>query len=783
MIIFFVCGTRISYADKEKGNENFKVKFEYGFDQSYRYEHMMPVKIEVKNESRDIEGKIQIITKGYNEPGANTSSEDIYSKSLSLKKGNTKEIDMGMTIHKDRNVIIRILDEKDNVIWEQKNNVKKAEDAEKLLIGVLSDNYDSLAYLNNIPFLQSNEKKKESKVKTIKLKENFPYESAQLKTLDIIVINDFATEKLTKEQVKELEKWIRSGGNLIIGTGDSYEKTLKGLNTINYFKGEKVENINNFNTNTGYSFNSGNPIQIATGQVKDAENLVNIGDNTLVYNKKLNKGNIFTITTNIGMSPFIEWNENVNFLKDIILNYGNISTNKFIDTQNHYYGGNSIVGNIPGERAPSPGIILLIIILFILIVGPINYLILKKLDKREKGWVTIPIIALTFAISMYIWGTKIKTYNVLANNVSVIQFNKNSNNANIYTKTGIITHKTKDLGIKAKENMYLSPEQSDIYNDDESIEKRKVEINFNEKNNLIYRKAASWKSEKISLEGNKNINGIDIPNIKISKDNLQGNIINKSHMDLKDTLLIYNNLVYKVGNIDKNSKKDIDVSLKKMKKTPGINADIYSFTESIYPYNSKEKNHIFSKDLKREILSDNFLKDYGLNDDNTAILIGWNKDNISDDIMINGETPERVDKNLIIIPLDIKYDKGEKISISENVFTPKLLEIEGLRFASPYDKLLQGQGHAIYSFKSPKNIDIESMKIKTTGQGNYPGGIAYIYNNQTKNWDTSSKKSIEIDSSNKELYYDEYKGVVVKLIAGHDGTVEYPSFSLKGVAK
>ena len=34
---------------------------------------------------------------------------------------------------------------------------------------------------------------------------------------------------------------------------------------------------------------------------------------------------------------------------------------------------------------------------YVIVIGPICYLILKKRDKREKGWIAIPVIAVVFS--------------------------------------------------------------------------------------------------------------------------------------------------------------------------------------------------------------------------------------------------------------------------------------------------------------------------------------------------------------------------------------------------
>ncbi len=49
---------------------------------------------------------------------------------------------------------------------------------------------------------------------------------------------------------------------------------------------------------------------------------------------------------------------------------------------------------------------LIVIILYILIIGPILYFILKKIDKREQAWWIIPIMSVALSIVLFIFGAK-----------------------------------------------------------------------------------------------------------------------------------------------------------------------------------------------------------------------------------------------------------------------------------------------------------------------------------------------------------------------------------------
>ena len=51
-----------------------------------------------------------------------------------------------------------------------------------------------------------------------------------LDIIDMIIINNYDTAKLTEDSVNKLNRWIDNGGTLIVGTGENYKKVLGGIN-------------------------------------------------------------------------------------------------------------------------------------------------------------------------------------------------------------------------------------------------------------------------------------------------------------------------------------------------------------------------------------------------------------------------------------------------------------------------------------------------------------------------------------------------------------------------
>ena len=125
--------------------------------------------------------------------------------------------------------------EKDKKIYDDYFTLKAVDNDLTTYVGILSDSFDKLSYMYNVPSngggKKSNPGNSSLQGKNIRLnEENFPQEKEALFAFQSIVIDNFDTSKLSKNQISVLKEWISEGGVLLLGTGDSGNKTLAALN-------------------------------------------------------------------------------------------------------------------------------------------------------------------------------------------------------------------------------------------------------------------------------------------------------------------------------------------------------------------------------------------------------------------------------------------------------------------------------------------------------------------------------------------------------------------------
>ena len=81
----------------------------------------------------------------------------------------------------------------------------------------------------------------------------------------------------------------------------------------------------------------------------------------------------------------------------------------------------SLLQNTAGAQVPSSGLLGGLLIVYLLLVGPLNYFAVKSFGRRELMWVSVPVVALMFTSVAYVAGFAVHGASYLDNEVRVVR--------------------------------------------------------------------------------------------------------------------------------------------------------------------------------------------------------------------------------------------------------------------------------------------------------------------------------------------------------------------------
>jgi hypothetical protein len=399
----------------------------------------MPVTVVAKNSGAGIDGTLELQEALNGQP--EVSGFPVYQAPISLASGASKRIRAYAIIDTSGATITARIVQNGRVIVSQNS---ASPSTTSTLIGVLSDqgtSLDSFAAVHPASVA----------ARVVHLAAGDLAESAiPLRAFDILAIDDFATDSLTTGQRTAIGDFVRAGGDLLLGTGAAWHKTLAGLPTV------IVPMTVSGTTSVTTSLLGGAPVEVATGASAPGPVWLATGSQPLLLERQVGAGTVTMATFDWNQDPVAGWSGTASLLRQIIARsvIGVGSSN-----QNFAYATgvpgpmsfasqpsiasksgalSSTLGNLPGLDLPSLQLTGLLVLLYVLLVGPVNYLVLGAMRRRALAWVTVPLIAVVAAGGAYGAGVFTKGRSVQANQITILHVQPGWDHAYQETYTGIM---------------------------------------------------------------------------------------------------------------------------------------------------------------------------------------------------------------------------------------------------------------------------------------------------------------------------------------------------------
>ena len=116
----------------------------------------------------------------------------------------------------------------------------------------------------------------------------------------------------------------------------------------------------------------------------------------------------------------------------------------------------------PSLRAPSFGAVGLFLLAYLVLLVPVNYAVLKRLNRREWTWLTVPLLVAVFSVGAYGFGYAMKGGQIRLNTASLVEMGPGTGDSTITTSVGIFSPRraTYDVSLSDTDAMLFAPESS-----------------------------------------------------------------------------------------------------------------------------------------------------------------------------------------------------------------------------------------------------------------------------------------------------------------------------------
>jgi hypothetical protein len=152
------------------------------------------------------------------------------------------------------------------------------------------------------------------------------------------------------------------------------------------------------------------PMQVAKVKNRDGKVLMGSANEPLALIAPRGRGQVTALLFSPELEPFVSWKNRPHFWAKITA----VPPELFVSEQYNRIGGQSIDG-VFGAMIDSKQIrklpiawLLLLLLAYLVVIGPVDYYWLKKINRQMLTWITFPIYVALFSVLIYFIGYKLR---------------------------------------------------------------------------------------------------------------------------------------------------------------------------------------------------------------------------------------------------------------------------------------------------------------------------------------------------------------------------------------
>ncbi|MGE7917674.1 DUF7408 domain-containing protein [Viridibacillus sp. NPDC093762] len=488
-----------------------------------------------------------------------------------------------------------------------------------------------------------------------------PSKAASWSAGDVLVIDEYKLADLTEEQQQAIIEWVKNGGKAIIGASINVDAevgllkeylplTLGEEQTVSKETLNKLTKGGNFKENvTAYEAKLNN----------NAEVILEANQTPLVAKLAVGKGEVIQTAFSLGNAPLAKEDDYTKLLEKIVpLKVNNQSLQSTLSQMNWELVSQNEV--FPSFHV-SAILLLLIVIIYIFILGPVLYFLLKNKDKREHAWWIIPVLAIVTSLFIFWYGAKDRLLNPQIQQTAVFKVNDDNSLSGIYA-SALLSNRSGDFEFTAPKDtsMTMSTTYSGFRNLND-VHQKAVFEQYADHQSLTIRNSRYWAVN--SLVGHTQIKDVGRFDIQLDVENgaVKGTVKNNFPFKMKDVSIWSGVKWLELGDIEPNET---------IKVTQTINGSILLSPMQmgmvgVEPAKNKkellENRQQSARNLAYQMLADN---------DQPAI-VAW-ADEALVPIELKTQKAERSSMNLIVQNFNPKTNLSGEFVLPANAMTKEI---------------------------------------------------------------------------------------------------------------
>jgi hypothetical protein len=727
-----------------------RIEAQAAYDGYFKYGEWLPIWVELENNGPDRLAELRA-------PISTSAGLQVFTVPVELPAGARKRLVVYVLPNNFSRQIEVSLVSDGETLGSQKVQLNP-QPTVTYLVGLLSSERGALSLIETIQLPGIKRPIKLVDITEDELSETFE----GLRSFDLLVFNDVDTSGLSPDQIQALETWVSQGGRLVAGGGPGAERTLLGLPDsllpLTHLTTQEVDKLSGLEEYMGGEkpILIPGPFLLASGSSDTSRILANQSDLPLIQEWQVDRGWVDFISLDLAGPPFDAWNGTVNFWEKLVSNGASFPEGSPVDMSARQQFASGMVyplNNLPMLDLPSVRGLALLLLVYILLVGPVNYLVLRQQKRLHLAWITIPAITLVFSAASFGVGYVLHGTDIFVNKIAILQ-PLPSGKAKVDSFIGLFSPARRaysvrldGAGLVSTLNPYMdpwsNPETSGV------PAGRAIALVQGNPDYINGLSVDQWSMQSFLSEGAQTDFGQILAKLTLEDGQIVGELTNQSNYDLKDVSLILGDKYTRLGDITRGASAPITLSLASS-SGPNFGAPIsYALYEKeISGASGPPPRHI---EVRRAIVETLFertppyvsSKNSGSRDaylSQSPVMIGW-IDQAPPEVSLEGVQPAQQTTAAVVLPLKLDFPQTGPIALPPGLINGQLVEMprEGGQCGMPGTPAVYIiRGEALFEFFLPaelQNVAVDNLKLSIySDSGLFNAPQLSIFNFDTGEW-------------------------------------------------
>ncbi len=505
-------------------------------------------------------------------------------------------------------------------------------------------------------------------------RDQLPERGEGLSMFDLLVIDGAPLTDLNANQQQALADWVRLGGQLVIG-GTGLDTTLKQIpETL------RPATINGSAPRGQISLlpelaAAQSPAATALSGQPNTRTIAIIDTTPVGIQQEVGQGRVTVLGFSL-TAPELRQIEDATLLWE---NAANIRTGavhaqrmeQIDDVQAQQFA--SVLTLLPVLAMPPLTTLAIVLGLYLLLIGPGLYFLLRRLDRQAWGWIAVPLVTIVFSLGAYGYGLQLRGNDTILNQITVVE--SGAGRARVRTYAGLFSPRTQTYQINADGDALFEPLNGSFGAGGAALAGGQYLQGSGSIRDLS---VPQWSLRSFMAQQIMDLDPLQI-NLSMEGSTLRGTVRNTGTQLIRDATLVHDVQVAKIGDLPAGESRSVELTLDQQMifdRNAGISSLILGNT--LNQVNRRGQLPV-NLQMQQTIVDTLFNPLYDA--PTGPVVIGWMEQSPLK-LNVDGSRIQHQQLSVVLAPANVSFRNAGSITLARGWFDPTF-EVDGPGIGGP----------------------------------------------------------------------------------------------------